>query len=139
MRYAQAVYQMHVRDQGGIRYTKLQDMDLNRLYAEGRQPVEKYLDLLCPKGADGKRRTYLDISTDILSVIHPFRPKILIQVTEKNGGVLQRLRALIVVFFMVAHANEVGQIGGRIQYIHEIMELVRVASVIDNVSRVKHE
>lgn len=74
LKWAQAVYQMHVRDQGGIRYTKLQDIDLNRQYAEGRQPVEKYLDILCPKDkATGQRRSFLDISTDILSIIPKFR------------------------------------------------------------------
>jgi hypothetical protein len=72
--WAQAVYQMHVRDQGGIRYTKLQDIDLARQYAEGRQPVEKYLDILCPKDKEtGQRRSYMDISTDILSIIPKFR------------------------------------------------------------------
>jgi len=74
LQYAQAVYQMHVRDQGGIRYTKLQDIDLNRQYAEGRQPVEKYLDILCgKKNQEGKRSSYLDISSDILSVVPKFR------------------------------------------------------------------
>jgi hypothetical protein len=74
LKWAQAVYQQHVRDQGGIRYTKLQDIDLARQYAEGRQPVEKYLDILCPKDKKTKeRRSYMDISTDILSIIPKFR------------------------------------------------------------------
>jgi hypothetical protein len=71
--WCKAVYQLHVRDQGGIRYTKLQDIDLNRQYAEGRQPVEKYLDILCPKDSKGQRRSYMDMSTDILSIIPKFR------------------------------------------------------------------
>ncbi len=73
LKWAKGVYQLHVKDQGGIRYTKLQDIDLNRQYAEGRQPVEKYLDILCPKNAKGERKSYLDISTDILSIIPKFR------------------------------------------------------------------
>ena len=73
IKWAEAAYSNHVRDQGGVRYTKLRDIDLNRQYAEGRQPVEKYLDIVCPKGADGKRRSFMDISTDILSIIPKFR------------------------------------------------------------------
>lgn len=75
LKFAQAAYQMYVRDQGGIRYTKIRDIQLNRLYAEGRQPVEKYLDTLCGKKdpVTNKRKSYLDISTEILSVIPKFR------------------------------------------------------------------
>ena len=73
LKWAKGVYQLHVKDQGGIRYTKLQDIDLNRQYAEGRQPVKKYLDILCPKNNKGERKSYLDISTDILSIIPKFR------------------------------------------------------------------
>jgi hypothetical protein len=72
--WCNAVYSNYLRDQGGIRYTKLQDIDLNRQYAEGRQPVEKYLDIVCPKDKKtGKRRSFMDISTDILSIIPKFR------------------------------------------------------------------
>lgn len=72
--WCNAVYSNHVRDQGGVRYTKLQDIDLNRQYAEGRQPVEKYLDIVCPKDKKtGKRKSFMDISTDILSIIPKFR------------------------------------------------------------------
>jgi len=73
LRWAEAAYGLHVRDQGGGRNTRNRDIQLLRLYAQGRQPVDKYLDILCPKGANGKRRTYLDLSLDPLSVIPKFR------------------------------------------------------------------
>lgn len=71
--YAEAAYSLHMRGQGGIRNLKSRDVSLLKLYAEGRQPVEKYLDIVCPKDKTGKRKTFMDLSLDPISVIPKFR------------------------------------------------------------------
>ena len=68
--YAKAAYGDNYRTTGGYRG---RDMYMLRLYAQGRQPIEKYLDLLCPKDKHGKRKTFVDISSDVISVIPKFR------------------------------------------------------------------
>jgi hypothetical protein len=73
LKYAQAAYSLHQKDEGGVRNARNREIALLRLHAQGRQPVEKYLDILCPKDAMGKRKTYLDLSTDPISVIPKFR------------------------------------------------------------------
>lgn len=72
-KWAEATYSIHVRDQGGISYSRIADYDLYRLYGEGRQPTEKYLNYLCPKGKDGKRQGFYNISWDIFSVLPKFK------------------------------------------------------------------
>ena len=68
--WCEAAYSLYVKDQSGIRYSSIEDMKMAKLYAEGRQPIEKYLDILCPKDkVTGERMSYMDISLDILSII----------------------------------------------------------------------
>lgn len=71
--FAQAAYGLHLKDQNGSRNARNDEIALLRLYAQGRQPVEKYLDLLCPKDKHGKRKTYMDISSDPISIIPKFK------------------------------------------------------------------
>ena len=71
--YAEAAYALHVKGQGGVKNLKSRDVSLLKLYAEGRQPVEKYLDIICPKDKLGKRKTFMDLSLDPISVIPKFR------------------------------------------------------------------
>jgi len=71
--WAKAAYRLHQRDQGGLRNTRNNEIALLRLYSQGRQPVEKYLDILCPKDKHNKRKSYMDLSTDPISIIPKFR------------------------------------------------------------------
>lgn len=103
-KWCEAAYSLHVRDQGGVRSSKIRDISLLRLYAQGRQPMDKYLDLLCPKDQHGKRKTFLDISLDPLSIIPKFRSLVIGKfikmhheieasaVDEKSGGEKRNMR-----------------------------------------------
>lgn len=73
LKWAKAAYALHQRDEGGARSTRNSEIALLRLYAQGRQPVEKYLDILCPKDKHQKRKSYMDLSTDPISIIPKFR------------------------------------------------------------------
>ena len=73
LKWAKAAYGLHQKDQGGTKNTRNNEIALLRLYSQGRQPVEKYLDILCPKDKHQKRKTYMDLSTDPISIIPKFR------------------------------------------------------------------
>ena len=73
LKWAKAAYGLHQKDQGGVKNTRNNEIALLRLYSQGRQPVEKYLDTLCPKDKHGKRKSYMDLSTDPISIIPKFR------------------------------------------------------------------
>lgn len=85
--YAEAAYSLHMKGQGGIRNLKSRDVSLLKLYAEGRQPVEKYLDIVCPKDKTGKRRTFMDLSLDPISVIPKFRAIVVGKFTEEEEDI----------------------------------------------------
>lgn len=71
---AQWIYSLYLRDRCGIPYSRTTDYALFRLYAKGRQPVEKYMDRLCPKDKKtNKRRMWMNLSWDILPVLPKFR------------------------------------------------------------------
>lgn len=72
--WTRAAYYTHKKNQGGITNTKERDIPTLRLYAQGRQSMDKYLDILSPKNkASQKRKTYMDLSLDPISVIPKFR------------------------------------------------------------------
>lgn len=71
--YSEAIYSLHIKDQGGVRSSRSRDISILKLYAEGRQPSEKYLNIVSPKDKTGKRNTYMDLSLDPISVIPKFR------------------------------------------------------------------
>ncbi len=71
--WAKAAWRLFQKEQGGTKNTRHNEIDLLRRYGQGRQPVEKYLDILCPKNKHGKRKSYMDLSTDPISVIPKFR------------------------------------------------------------------
>lgn len=72
--YCAAIYSVYLRDRAGIKYSKRAEMDMLRLYAEGNQPVEKYMDRLFPiDPKTNTRKGYMNVSWDILSVIPKFR------------------------------------------------------------------
>ena len=48
-KFCEAVYSQYLRDGGSIAYSERREMKLNRLYAQGNQPVNKYRDIICPK------------------------------------------------------------------------------------------
>lgn len=75
---AQWIYSQYLNDNCGIPYSRTQDFDLYRLYAQGRQPVEKYMNVLCPfDKKTGKRKMWMNISWDILSVAPKYRQVVL--------------------------------------------------------------
>lgn len=87
LQYFEAMYSEYVKDRGGIPYSRRFDFNLYDLYAEGNQPTEKYMDILCPreKKADGKigdREGWMNISWDILSVAPKFE-RIFVGMFEK--------------------------------------------------------
>lgn len=68
------IYSLYLRDRTGIPYSRLTDYETFRMYARGMQPVEKYKDYLCPKDKKtAKRRSWMNISWDILPVLPKFR------------------------------------------------------------------
>lgn len=77
LQYFQAMYSEYVKDKGSIPYSRRFDFNLYRLYGEGNQPTEKYMNILCPlpegKTADSDREGWMNISWDIISVLPKFR------------------------------------------------------------------
>jgi hypothetical protein len=88
LKWAKAVYSLHLKDKGGLRYSAISDMQMARLYAEGRQPVEKYLDILCPKDKNGQRKSYMDLSLDIVSIIPKFRSIIVGKFIQREHDII---------------------------------------------------
>lgn len=72
------IYSQYLRDNCGIPYSRSSDFEIYRAYAQGRQPVEKYMNVLCPKDKKtGKRKMWMNISWDILSVAQKYRGVVL--------------------------------------------------------------
>lgn len=73
-KYFEAIYSEYVKDLGGIPYSRRSDYALYRLYSDGNQPSEKYMDILAPKNPEnGNREGYMNISWDIVSVAPKFK------------------------------------------------------------------
>lgn len=75
LKVCKSMYSDYVRDKGGIPYSRRHDFNLLRLYGEGNQPVEKYMNVLDPEQGEktGSREGYMNISWDIVSVAPKFR------------------------------------------------------------------
>jgi len=86
--FAKAAYSLHKKYQGNIGGSKQRDISILKLYAEGRQPVEKYLDIICPKNKVGKRRTFMDLSLDPISVIPKFRSIVIGKFLEMHHDIV---------------------------------------------------
>jgi hypothetical protein len=86
--FAEAAYSLHMKGQGGVRNLKARDISLLKLYAEGRQPVEKYIDMVCPKDKVGKRRTLMDLSLDPISVIPKFRSIVIGKFLQQHHDII---------------------------------------------------
>lgn len=72
------IYSLYLRDQCGIPYSRVTDYETYRLYGQGRQPVEKYMNVLCPRDKKtGIRKMWMNISWDILSVAPKYRGVVL--------------------------------------------------------------
>lgn len=73
-RWAEAAYSKYINDRSAIPSSRRAEIELLRLYAIGNQPVEKYMDRLSPMdNKTGKRKGYMNVSWDILSVVPKFR------------------------------------------------------------------
>lgn len=82
-RYFQAMYSEYVKDKGGIPYSRRNDFNMYRLYSDGNQPTEKYMDILAPKDPHThSREGWMNISWDIVSVAPKFK-RIFIGMFEK--------------------------------------------------------
>jgi len=86
--FAKAAYSLHKKYQGNIGGSKQRNNSILKLYAEGRQPVEKYLDIICPKDKVGKRRTFMDLSLDPISVIPKFRSIVIGKFLEMHHDIV---------------------------------------------------
>lgn len=74
MRYFKAIYSEYVRDRGGIPYSRRNDFNIARLYSDGNQPTEKYMDILAPVDPNTMQRSgFMNISWDIVSVAPKFK------------------------------------------------------------------
>ena len=74
LEYAEAVYSQYIRDRSGILYSKRDEMYLYRKYSEANQPVEKYMEIICPSDERTHERKGLqNISWDIVSILPKFR------------------------------------------------------------------
>ncbi len=72
--YAEAVYSLYAQDRCAIPYSRRHEMIMNRLYADGNQPIEKYMDRYCPiDPVTGDRKGFANISWDIVSVAPKFK------------------------------------------------------------------
>ena len=69
----ESLYANFLRDNTALPYSRRQDFTMQRLYAKGMQPVEKYMDILSPTDPkSGKRKGYSNLSWDIISVAPKF-------------------------------------------------------------------
>lgn len=77
LQFFEAMYSDYLKDKGGLPYSRQFDYGLYRLYAEGNQPTEKYMDFLCPlprgKSRNEDREGWMNISWDIVSVLPKIR------------------------------------------------------------------
>lgn len=72
--YAEAVYSLYAQDRCAIPYSRRHEMIMNRLYSDGNQPVEKYMDRFCPADpVTGERKGFANISFAIVSVAPKFK------------------------------------------------------------------
>jgi len=73
-KWCEAAYSLYLKDAGSIAYSKRREMKINRLYAQGNQPVEKYKDILCPRDdKTNERKGLMNISWDIFSLAPKYR------------------------------------------------------------------
>lgn len=73
-KFAEAAYSDYVNNKLTIPFSIREEMDLLRLYAKGNQPVNKYMDRLSPRDKKTqKRKGYMNVSWDILSVVPKFK------------------------------------------------------------------
>lgn len=87
--FCEAIYSLWLRDKTGIQYSRRSEMELHRLYADGNQPVEKYMDRLFPLDPKANtRKGYMNLSWDILSVAPKVRA-IVIGMMEKIDHEIQ--------------------------------------------------
>jgi hypothetical protein len=86
--FAEAAWSLHIKGQGGVRNLKARDISLLKRYAEGRQPMEKYLDIVCPKDKTGKRKTFMDLSLDPISVIPKFRSIVIGKFLQQHHDII---------------------------------------------------
>jgi hypothetical protein len=70
---AKWVYGSYLRDDTYIPYSNTLDFRMNRLYAQGRQPIDKYRKMLTIfDQASGKRKGWMNMSWDICPVLPKF-------------------------------------------------------------------
>jgi len=73
-KWFEGIYSEYIKDLGGIPYSRRSDFNLYRLYSDGNQPTEKYMDILAPKNPkSGDREGYMNLSWDIVSVAPKFK------------------------------------------------------------------
>ena len=72
-KFCEAMYAAYVTDRTGVPYSSIEEMHNLRLYAEGKQPVEKYQGILLDESEDtGEVSGYMNINWEIFSVMPKF-------------------------------------------------------------------
>lgn len=78
LRKMQFIYSDYLRNGAFIPYGSLSDIVINRLYAQGRQPIAKYRELLTLKQkSTGMRKGWHNMSWDIVPILPKFRARVL--------------------------------------------------------------
>lgn len=69
----QYMYNSYLRDNTFVPFSAISEIRMNRLYAQGRQPIQKYKELLTIKNKnDGTRKGWMNMSWDIFPILPKF-------------------------------------------------------------------
>lgn len=84
LRKMQNMYALHLRNESFIPYGNFEDIEINRLYAQGRQPIGKYMDRLLMKDKGGNRKGWMNISWDNIGLMVKYRSLVKGKLTDMD-------------------------------------------------------
>lgn len=88
---AKYLYSSYFKNDTYIPYSNSDDYEINRLYAQGRQPVSKYQELLTTLDKKtGKRKGWMNISWDVLPILPKFRNIVLGKFEDIDYNIMVR-------------------------------------------------
>lgn len=91
LKKCQWIYSCYLRDDAYIPYSSTRDFQTNRLYAQGRQPVNKYMNMFTiPDKKTGQRKGFMNISWDIFSPMTKLRSIVLGKFEDIDYNILIR-------------------------------------------------
>lgn len=71
--WAEFIYSYFLRDLGLVPYSQFNEMMLHRMYSEGTQPVDKYMDRMAPTNSNGEREGFYNLPWDNLAILPKFK------------------------------------------------------------------